>query len=87
MDAEEVMARLDALLADVRRGWEEVQVDPTELRPGDIVVRLNDHEESGCHCDVLVTVERKLDEETGQACRECKVLPPGHKMDCSRGRS
>ena len=33
-------------------------IDPTELEPGDIVVALNDHDESGCHCDVVVTVDR-----------------------------
>ena len=37
---------------------ETVQVDPTDLLPGDIVVELNDHDISGCHCDVLVTVVR-----------------------------
>jgi hypothetical protein len=36
----------------------QIEVDPTELLPGDIIVTLNDHELSGCHCDVRVTVER-----------------------------
>lgn len=37
-----------------------VGVDPTELLPGDVVVAINDHEESGCHCDVVVTVRRMI---------------------------
>ena len=36
-----------------------IEVDPTELRPGDVVLELNDHDISGCHCDVRVTVERE----------------------------
>lgn len=36
-----------------------LEVDPTELLPGDIVLYLNEHEESGCHCDVRVTVRRQ----------------------------
>ncbi len=35
-----------------------ITIDPTDLLPGDIVVALNDHDISGCHCDVLVTVKR-----------------------------
>lgn len=35
-----------------------IEVDPTELQPGDVVVVLNEHDEAGCHCDVRVTVER-----------------------------
>lgn len=35
-----------------------IEVDPTELKPGDCVISLSDHEESGCHCDVRVTVSR-----------------------------
>jgi len=37
-----------------------IEVDPTELLPGDVVLELNEHEESGCHCDVRVTVEREV---------------------------
>lgn len=36
----------------------ELEVDPTGLLPGDIVVRLSEHEISGCHCDVRVLVRR-----------------------------
>lgn len=39
-----------------------IEVDPTELLPGDVVVKLGDHEISGCHCDVRVTVERRREE-------------------------
>ena len=35
-----------------------ITVDPTELQNGDVVLRLSEHEESGCHCDVRVTVMR-----------------------------
>lgn len=35
-----------------------IKVDPTNLKPGDIVVGLEDFEEDGCHCDVVVTVKR-----------------------------
>lgn len=35
-----------------------ITIDPTDLLPGDIVVAVNDHDISGCHCDVLVTVKR-----------------------------
>lgn len=37
-----------------------VEVDPTELLPGDVVVTLSDHDEGGCHCDVRVTVRRMI---------------------------
>lgn len=37
-----------------------VEVDPTDLLPGDVVLQLNDHDLSGCHCDVLVLVEREV---------------------------
>ena len=37
-----------------------IEVDPTELLPGDIVISLSDHEISGCHCDVRVTIEREM---------------------------
>lgn len=37
-----------------------MEVDPTQLLPGDVVVSLNEHEEDGCHCDVLVTVRRMI---------------------------
>ena len=33
-------------------------VDPTDLQPGDVVVRVGDHDIAGCHCDVTVTVRR-----------------------------
>lgn len=35
-----------------------IEVDPTELLPHDVVVSIRDHDESGCHCDVKVTVMR-----------------------------
>jgi len=36
-----------------------IEVDPTNLKPGDVVVELNEWDDDhGCHCDVLVTVER-----------------------------
>lgn len=37
---------------------EIIEVDPTELLPGDVVVKLGDHDLAGCHCDVRVTVLR-----------------------------
>lgn len=36
-----------------------IKVDPTNLKRGDEVVEINDFEEDGCHCDVVVTVWRK----------------------------
>jgi hypothetical protein len=39
-----------------------VEVDPTELLPGDVVVKLGDHDLAGCHCDVRVTVLRGSDD-------------------------
>lgn len=36
-----------------------VEVDPTELLPGDIVSALTEHDEEGCHCDVRVIVYRE----------------------------
>ena len=46
--------------AAFRRDAEPVtEVDPTELKPGDVVVKLGDHDISGCHCDVRVTVRRQ----------------------------
>ena len=41
--------------------WATIEVDPTELLPGDVVTAISDHDESGCHCDVRVTVRRLLD--------------------------
>lgn len=38
----------------------EIEVDPTELLPNDVVVRLSDYDGDGCHCDVRVTVKRKV---------------------------
>lgn len=38
----------------------EIEIDPTELQPGDVVVKLNDHDLAGCHCDVRVTVRRNI---------------------------
>lgn len=35
-----------------------LEVDPTDLRPADIVIAVSDHDISGCHCDVKVTVHR-----------------------------
>jgi hypothetical protein len=37
-----------------------LEVDPTDLQPGDVVVRLFDHDISGCHCDVRVLIERQM---------------------------
>jgi hypothetical protein len=36
-----------------------IQVDPTQLKPGDKVIEINDYDQDGCHCDVIVTVERE----------------------------
>jgi hypothetical protein len=36
----------------------EMEVDPTELKPGDVVLSLSDHDIAGCHCDVRVTIVR-----------------------------
>lgn len=36
-----------------------ITIDPTELQPGDIVISISDHDISGCHCDVRVTVKRE----------------------------
>ena len=36
----------------------QIEVDPTELLPGDVVISLSEHELSGCHCDVRVLVCR-----------------------------
>lgn len=36
-----------------------IEIDPTELESGDVVLSISDHDESGCHCDVRVTVERR----------------------------
>lgn len=33
-------------------------IDPTDLRPGDVILGVGDHEESGCHCDVTLAVRR-----------------------------
>lgn len=41
-----------------------IEIDPTDLRPGDIVVGLGEHEISGCHCDVRVTVDRPVKRST-----------------------
>lgn len=35
-----------------------LEVDPTELRPGDVVIFISDHDIAGCHCDVRVTIRR-----------------------------
>jgi hypothetical protein len=35
-----------------------ITIDPTDLRAGDVVVSISDHDLSGCHCDVTVTVDR-----------------------------
>ncbi len=40
--------------------FEHIEIDPTDLRPGDIVVELGEHEISGCHCDVRVAVMRPV---------------------------
>ncbi len=36
----------------------KLTIDPTELQPGDVVTSISDHDISGCHCDVRVTVIR-----------------------------
>lgn len=41
----------------------ELEVDPTGLLPGDVVLSLSEHDMGGCHCDVRVRVRR----ETGSA--------------------
>lgn len=53
-----------------------ITIDPTELQPGDLVLSLGEHEESGCHCDVRVIVDRPegnpyyvIDNITGQPVR------------------
>ncbi len=46
-------------MASALAGITELEVDPTGLLPGDTVVRLSDHDLSGCHCDVRVTVLRE----------------------------
>lgn len=38
----------------------EMEVDPTELLPGDVVVSLSEHDEGGCHCDVRVKIRRNI---------------------------
>jgi hypothetical protein len=35
-----------------------IEVDPLNLLAGDIVIKLNEYINGGCHCDVLVTVKR-----------------------------
>jgi hypothetical protein len=35
-------------------------IDPTDLLPGDVIIRVEDHDDSGCHCDVLLTVDRPV---------------------------
>jgi hypothetical protein len=47
-----------------------VTVDPTELMPGDVVTSLADHEISGCHCDVRVTVDRGQEQPAPPTPRE-----------------
>lgn len=44
-----------------------IEVDPTRLQAGDVVVSLNEYEQDNCHCDVLVTVDRKTK-------RQCYVM-------------
>ena len=45
------------------------------LEPGDVIVKLEEHEISGCHCDVLVTVRRG----SVKYCRHCGVLVVAHQ--------
>jgi len=40
-----------------------IEIDPTRLEEGDIVIGINDYDQDGCHCDVLVTVERYVEDE------------------------
>lgn len=42
----------------IRDMYHRIDVDPTELMPDDVVVALSGYEESGCHCDVRVLVDR-----------------------------
>ncbi len=44
------------------RGRSRLEVDPTDLLPGDVVVELNERDLDGCHCDVRVTVVRWVTE-------------------------
>jgi hypothetical protein len=55
-----------AISAGSEDGMEDcirLTVDPAELRSGDVVIELSDHDVTGCHCDVLVTIERPLTPE------------------------
>lgn len=49
-----------------------ISVDPTALQPGDVVITLNDHDLSGCHCDVVVTVDRP-EQHCGDTSWQAKV--------------
>src|ERR1700722_18123704 len=40
-----------------------MDVDPTDLKPGDVVIALSGHELSGGHCDVRGAVERPAGQE------------------------
>jgi len=62
----------------------KITIDPTELQPGDIVVALNEHDLSGCHCDVVVTVERP---DADGLCHQVAIsgdcgLPADHSGRC-----
>lgn len=56
---------------------ETISIDPTDLLPGDVVVSLNDHDISGCHCDVIVTVKREIKPDIARAISELpeSVMP------------
>lgn len=52
------------------------EADPPDLLPGDVVLRLSEHEEGSCHCDVRVTVARGWDPPPpGPAVTEIEVDP------------
>jgi hypothetical protein len=48
-------------------GWDappsplQIEIDPTELEPGDVIVRVLEHDLAGCHCDVRLEVRREND--------------------------
>lgn len=50
-----------------------IEIDPTGLASGDVVVQVNDHDISGCHCDVRVTVSREA--ESGESSDRSEQVP------------
>jgi hypothetical protein len=43
--------------------YRHMDVDPTELEPGDIVLGTRDFEEDGCHCDVVINIKRPVSDD------------------------